>query len=654
MELLRPEKTAADISAATASLRKKLTGVNSEVTEAAVEMLAAKLSNVYAPETSLAAYPVVHDMVLREAATVSKFMQVNISNKMDGLRRALISARVAKKLIAPALSLLEAKLIKNRPLLELRMRVWETLNTHPQFGLADDMVYYAIREGVVYAIEFPYDYMDIYPYVTADTTRTFISKFISRDKLADQLRDNRYKLYARVYPRGIKERVNSATRSILSRRNGRANSPRVTFHFDCRRIITRVDMPPGHIHLFNILYELGWNDALVPRADSMRTADDSANARLTYINYKLGRDIAFDVIHGVIEATGSIDVWISEDHMASVSYMFVRLGSILCERDVSIVFENNYECDGDTAPWDAATRAGKYVIGFKGAVGVSVQDIHSVLAIYLLHHEIYHAGALPGTTVPSYLPLEKFTAPATQQYARLFELFRRFHKRWNLPMTGEAPEEEIDRVMQSTLADWARVPRGDDFIVVAAVPGTGKSTYTRSKEDTHAVLNIDNVMQSIRINGRLQEETVAAEFAGIRAACADLMPERLRDVVATTLCYERRRNITMPYRLAARVVECRLLDILPRPNILYETPELDRFADYTTERASTDCENFPRAPIPELLDMATEIVIFYNTLDRIYVQQLSRSLVEKRITRYYREADYYYFLTTTIFPDEFK
>lgn len=584
--------------------------------------------------------------LLKPTSSASKIMEIVIS---DNTRRLRDTLNCPDDMADAACAVYRAQMLKNYDQIQAATKRWRDFAEHPDFAKISDSLYYAIRGGKIYAIDYPYNYLDVYPYVTKETTKAFIQKINGRNRIAEHLSRNHGITGLRFGPAAlnmIEKRVGRVAKEI---KKTLPEGNEITFHFDGRRILKKTPMPSGHIHMFNVFYQLGWEDKLSGDWDELveyaRATDYKLDspAKLTAscmeLNYKIMRDICFDVIHDVLIGA-SAHVWIAEDHMASVSYMLVRLGNSLCNRRINIVFEENYETLDE---WRAASLRGQFIIAYKTRPIIPVADIQAVLAIYLLHHEIYFAGANV-SSVPTFLPRENYKLPTSPLFLRLDEIFTRFHKRWTTPEDISCPEEEIERLAGEIAADWAE---GDQFIVVAAIPGTGKTTYTRQKPD-YKIINSDTTMGLIKLGGVYLRDVLARKGAEVDEMCAGL-PRRLREVVTTTLKYEVRRNASMPYRNAARRVENRL--IARRTNIIYETPDLSRFSFYDVVYDNNDCENAPRAPIPQLLARATEIVLFYNSLEKIYVQQLNRSLEEHRALGYYREAVYYSYLVNTDFAE---
>lgn len=641
MELLKPPARPISINAAVAELRAKLAG--KDESERATEILRAKLSGRNIPRGSIS--DSVYEAILESTLLITPRMKTEMDKLVGELRARLIARGVDQALITPACQFYRARMTKNPEYIEFMKTRWDSLG---DTGAANDAIYYAIRSARIWAADYPFDYLDIYPFVTDAQTRRFIQKFDKIKELARKLRRPELELDFPPTKFLIARKINAATRTFVRSGDG---PDRITFHFDGRRIFARGLAPLGHIHACDIYYELGWRD--IHCADTWAGLEnvDSELAKVLTLRYRVYHDLVFDVIgHIIAESRGDIHIWLPDDRMDSISYMLVKAGRSLCTRDVRVTFESNYETIDQ---WDAAARAGKHIIGFKGRAPIPVQDIHSVLAIYLLHHEIYHAAADKDSTTtsapPTYLPAENFTLPTAPLFVRLFELFQRYHPRW-----ATLPHVEIDNsVVETGLAhimqEASQYERGNEFVALIAAPGTGKTTFTRGHP--YFVLNSDMGTHQITLRGKKLAAVAAEAAEEITRACAWIDRPRLRAAITTTLLYEYRRFYIRPYRIHMGEIERRLA---LQVNTIYETPGPNIFMRTRNKPAGDDCESAAPAPADELFARATQIVMFYNTLHRIYVQQLIRSSVEKRVVRYYREVDYYNNIWGGMIPPEHR
>lgn len=592
----------------------------------------------------------------------SPFIENEIAKRLNDLRQK--TQGMDLPLANAALSMLAAKLHGEPGIYEEALESWRGFSGHPDFARANDLIHYIIRGGRVFAIKHPYSYMDVYPFVTIETTcKSFFKKQIPRDRLADICGAKKFKHYSRASCNDIKRVINNEINKYTAKEWCRKKvGSKLVVHFDGRRIIKKMPQP---LHFYNIMIGLGfipemppadsWEDVVKLYTDHVsgaKTTQSTQFAMMQSINYRIIRDMAYDVLHGIILASEcDLDIWLADDRLDGISYFFVRLGNSICHRDVSIIFEDSYDTIGE---WTDACRRGQFISAARVNPPISPRDISAVIATYLHQHEIYRFGGRGSVDVPSILPPEKLTVRgANPLYAKLRGILNKWYEGFLPSRQYPTDMQSVEDIAQEILSEWDNMAQGTQKIMLVAIPGTGKTTYTRTLQGFVSI-NSDLIMERIRINGMLPSEALIQCEQEISADCADL-PPRLRKAMVNSMIYGMKRIIYGPYRGIARLVEKRLFEAPRQPNLIYETPLFSRFTNQPiVKNTIDDCNNLVPEISREMFDLATEVVLLYNTIEKIYVQHLNRSIVEHRASRWYSLSYYFYANLNMVIPEKYK
>jgi len=495
-----------------------------------------------------------------------------------------------------------------------------------------DIIFYLHRREIDYAIRWPINYMDVFPFSFEDY-RDISKTLCTRDTLCIKNRINLItsphvcQKESKIIPfkfvnkrriiNNLKKFVQEIVQDIVyDYAHNTTSTPKLTFIFTGDRVIKPKNV--DGIHVFDLMYKyLDWNTN-----DTTPTTTRVIN-QIKYLNYKIAKWITYDVLHGVINNTMcDLTIYLADDYLSSLSYFFTRLGSSLCTREVYFEFP---------APIEEAAEEPYMLIGQPSQNRIPIADIISAQAYYFKwNHEIYRTNVdVVGFDPPQLMKDSCHVSPELTLYSQMNAL----------------REAVFANVIEGELG-YPEIPTpstpGHDYKFIFAAPGTGKSTYMKANCNNSFNIDLDSLLAYLTINGTTIAEHMERHMASVDYS--NIPYERLGVILQRTHKIELHGAYLVAYIRIAEAWRDRLrASLIGQVNICDEDIA-GTFYTYVPifNPNFTPCGNIPNMAVRcDYIDkliadkVLTKIVVIRIEPTKQYAQMLSRSLVEDRVIRFY-------------------
>jgi len=443
------------------------------------------------------------------------------------------------------------------------------------------------------------------------------------------------------------------------------DTPTIKFIFDSRRSVTRLGIHSiggvPAIHPFDILYDLFEWDNIDQNNPLKNPSTKDKWGWVASLSYKISTWIIYDIVADYIVKTNSdLVVFIADNHALAISWFFGKMGTGLCKKNIQFVFV-------DAEP-DTGTG---YALPQPQGTPSPMSDIISIEAFYFIHyHEIFRAnGRSPtvmdrggGAQSPPTV-INKMTAQGSPLYFRLLDLRRRVFEHPLLhEVLVETPEDatyNANKIRELSEIDKV-TPTGAKLRFIIAAPGTGKTTYLKTKRN-YAKVSRDDIRNEIHFGG-LSILDRSEQLKPIIEAMikAELIDRKTQEVVLNTFWKDIRSILNEP---VSEYVDKRregiIEDLLSRNyKVMVDTLGELILPNYTSYY-SDNCWKLKRNPRPPFdvskwFGYNCKMIFIYLSSMQTFNQQVFRYMKEKRLTRFYKWFRFYKNIWDGVYSAKFK
>lgn len=540
------------------------------------------------------------------------------------------------------------------------------------------------RMGTDSPYRWPIHYLDVYP-ALQDDWRTFLDHVMDRDrKIAEgapaelaqppSIRLAEYSLKgfhtnfdelcktgtgnighdaARVCECKALTFVQECGETLLSELKDTGN--RLVFVFDPQREIKPIlyKKPANHIYFFDLLYRFfGW---------AITEKHVSKYLPTVLNNLKIAKTLIYEIYLYVIpRAKSDLYVHFNDNAVTGISYLFVKLGASICTRNVEMVFNGKIDDRSDPRKWNRYEYRRVPRVSMPMPKGVSVADVISLEAFYFTYyHEIFRANHKKGEKAPPLVMAEGGTVinELSQKDYGLFHKLCRLREEvaayvQMLKKTGKIPKftnKDADDALVNYLAPYKNLPVvvRPKFTLLAAAPGTGKTSLTNLYKHNTAIIIGDDVRETYPVGGITRDEIISRYRDGGIYKIVDTsdVPEEIKPTLKTTFYIEQYGLLMEPYKQLGTVVKKPAVDqmlqeghnvLLESIDVLLGGPSAGDFPKVMDSCGEIDTSTDNIGFYANIIDKYDfEILMLYIHPIKEYNQQLARYLDANRLFRFY-------------------